>query len=260
MEKVFKTKLASSYYDEYANPNGFLFAPVDIIIPFHNEHHKVSRLLQGIFGSIRTNRYQISLVDDGSTNEEFIDLFRKVPGVVSFRHEEQRGFGAALNTAIQRTKQPYILILHSDVEVRGGSWLSELGKTYNDLREKKVKMIGAMTNNPVVDDERMICESGNTVSDFILGDGFLPLYCALCKRELFNRVGLFKEYPYAGGEAEEFAFRMRKKGYKQGVCGSSWVYHEGRGTLKNYDKDTGPNKRVQEVLEKAKQELKVDVS
>jgi GT2 family glycosyltransferase len=263
MEKIFKSRTlgeTSTHYHEQNNPHGFLFAPIDIIIPFHNEHNLVSRLIESIFNSVRTNRYQINLVDDGSDNESFINSLSKIPGVVSYRHEKQRGFGAAVNTAIQKTKQPYILILHSDVVVKGNTWLSKLGETYNNLRTKNIKMIGAMTDNPVVDDARMVSERETPVKDFILGDGFLPMYCVLCRRELFQRVGLLKEYQYAGYEAEEFSLRMRKMGYKQAVCGSSWVHHDGRGTLRVYDEDTAANRRVREAMLKIQETAQSDMA
>ena len=32
-------------------------------------------------------------------------------------------------------------------------------------------------------------------------------------------------------EDEEFAFRMRKNGFNQGVCGTSWIHHDGGATI-----------------------------
>jgi GT2 family glycosyltransferase len=51
---------------------------------------------------------------------------------------------------------------------------------------------------------------------------------------LFSRVGGFlKNYPYGYYEDEEFAARLRKYGYKQAVCRSSWVHHEGACTIRS---------------------------
>jgi len=73
----------------------------------------------------------------------------------------------------------------------------------------------------------------------------------LAHRELFNKVGSLKECPYAGTEAEEFAVRMRLMGYKQAVCGTSWVNHSGGATLANFTE----NIKVQEMLRKVKEEF-----
>jgi glycosyltransferase involved in cell wall biosynthesis len=226
-------------------------APVDIILPFHGEHDKVGRLIESIFQTIHSNRYQISLVDDASDNVSFIKEFKKVPGVVGFRNEEQKGFGASINLALRNTKQPYVLILHSDVVVSGTNWLSNLGNSFNSLRARNnaVKMIAPTTNNPCGNDA-LRGEKGQERSDFVLGEGsFCRFIVPQCRRGLFHKLGLFKEYKYAGGEAEEFAARMNANGFIQGVSGTSWVQHEGRGTLRNYDK----NKAVLMEMEKIKE-------
>ena len=44
--------------------------------------------------------------------------------------------------------------------------------------------------------------------DYVLNDGFLPMYCVLAHRQLFKTVGPLAEYPYAGTEAEEYAYRI----------------------------------------------------
>jgi GT2 family glycosyltransferase len=75
------------------------------------------------------------------------------------------------------------------------------------------------------------------------------MYCVIANRELFNRIGFLKEFPYAGTEAEEFAYRMRSKGFKQGVCGSSWVHHIGGATLKQYENDKKVNKILRNTYE-----------
>jgi hypothetical protein len=55
----------------------------------------------------------------------------------------------------------------------------------------------------------------------------------MCHRELFNRVGgPLKPYPLCGYEDEEFAYRMRKFGFKQAIATNSYVFHEGECTIK----------------------------
>jgi GT2 family glycosyltransferase len=59
------------------------------------------------------------------------------------------------------------------------------------------------------------------------------------------------ECPYAGTEVEEFAWRMRKNGFTQGVCGSSWVHHDGGATLEKFKN----NKKVREILRKTRESV-----
>jgi glycosyltransferase involved in cell wall biosynthesis len=239
-------------------PDPFYMAPVDIIIPFHGEHDKVSKLLESIFRTIHTNRYQISLVDDASPNVNFIKEFKKVPGVVGFRNDQQKGFGACINGALVRTKQPYVLIMHSDVVVEGNVWLARMGELLLAWKEHGYKMVSPLTDNPVVDDPMLAAVRRESTKESIpVRKGkFLPMYCALCHRELFRRVGPLKEYPYAGGEAEEFAGRMLSHGFRQAVCAESWVHHDGRATIQKFDNNT----KAQEILQKVRPRIEQDIN
>src|SRR5690606_27094381 len=239
-------------------PPPFYRAAVDIIIPFHNEHNLVGELISSILRTVRTNRYQLTLVDDFSESDQFIHeieawnkkasekeaIRAKMPEIVCIRHDKHKGFGAAVNTGLRNTKQSWVVVLQSDVLAEANTWLSSLGECMQRLKSQGVKMICPKTNNPVVNDPVFVGSRGDHTEDVVLKEGFIPMYGFLCHRELFKRIGLLREYPYAGGEAEEFAARMRANGFQQAVCGSSWLHHEGSATLKNY----AANKKVQEIL------------
>lgn len=238
---------------------------VEIIIPFNGKHSSVTTLMESIFKSVSTNRYQITLIDDGSENDSFISAINesKMPGVVCMRHDKSSGFGSALNSVLQNPKNdwiPWILIMHSDVIVEGSTWLASLGASMQKLKSSGVKMISPRTNNPgdslqALFDEKKINKRENCCEDFILSeDQYLPLYCTLCHRDLFRHVGYFKEFPFAGCEAQEFAIRMRKHGFLQAICGSSWVYHEGEGTLSRL------NKKEKELLRKTRQDFETKMN
>lgn len=236
--------------------NPFYMAPVEIIIPFHGEQSRVAKLMESIFATVHTNRYLISLVDDGSLNKTFIKDIdkKKLPGVRCFRTDENKGFGAAVNLALNTPwskKITWIAIMQSDVFAEENNWLSNMGETMNLLKNQGVKMVSPMTNNPMVESAVLTGQKSDRRPDVVLTEGYLPMYCVLAHRELFNKVGLLKECPYAGTEAEEFAVRMRMMGYKQAVCGTSWVNHTGGATLANFTE----NKKVQEILRKVKEEF-----
>lgn len=236
--------------------NPFYMAPIEIIVPFHGEQARVAKLMESMFATLHTNRYLISLVDDGSINSSFIkDIDRKkIPGVRCFRTDENKGFGAAVNLALKtpwNKSVTWVAIMHSDVFAEENNWLSNMGETINLLKSSGVKMISPMTNNPMVDFSFLTGKKNEIRPDFVLDEGYLPMYCVLAHRELFNKVGLLKEYRYAGTEAEEFAYRMKKLGYKQAVCGKSWINHSGGSTLSNFSQ----NMKVQEILRKNKEEF-----
>lgn len=251
----------------------FHMAPVEIIIPFHGETTRVSNLMDSIFKTVHTTRYLITLVDDGSVNKSFIkDIDRHFSkpfrGVRCFQQKEQKGFGAAVNLALANPwsdKITWVAIMQSDVLVSDNRWLSNLGECLNRLKSLagqsesdplgSVKMVSPMTDNPMIESEKLaekfIGKKGDIRPDHVLTEGYLPMYCVLAHRELFKKVGPLIEKPYASIEAEDYAVRMRLMGYKQAVCGSSWVHHEGGLTLARYKDNT----RVQEMLRKIKEEF-----
>lgn len=237
--------------------NPFYMAPVEIIIPFYDEQSHVAKLMESIFNTVYTNRYLITLVDDGSKNKSFIKDIdkKKLPGVRCLRQNENKGFGAAVNLALKTPwsgKITWIVIMQSDVFAEDNHWLSNMGETMNLLKGKGVKMVAPMTNNPMTESNFLIGKKAIHKEDHILTEGFLPMYCVLAHRELFNRVGFLKECPYASNEAQEYAIRMQKMGYSQAICGKSWINHIGGVTLANLAQDH----KAQEILRKVNEEFK----
>lgn len=230
----------------------FYMAPVEFIIPFHGQQSKVTQLVESIYATINTNKYLITLVDDGSPNKDFIKMIQKskLTGIRCLA-QEHKGFGAAVNLALKTPSEyniPYVCILHSDVLMNFGNWFLQLGNSLLDLKKSSVKMISPLTNNPVIDFPDLKAEKTEKKEDKILTEGFLPMYCALAHRELFSRVGLLSEFPYAGTEAEEYAARMNTAGCKQAMCGSSWIQHHGEATLSKFKN----NAKIQEILRNAR--------
>lgn len=245
-------------FDINKNRGSFYMKPVEIIIPFHNHQASVMNLIDSIFRTVITNRYLITLVDDGSNFKDFREALVKGKmlqnGVRYLKLDKQKGFSAAINYALANPPPqniPYVCIMQSDTKAEHLNWLENLGEALLNLKDKKVKMVAPMTNNSLVFQkvfQREINDPQN--DDTVINDAFIPMYCFMCHRELFKHIGLLREFPYAGTECEEFAIRMTSRGFFQGLCGSSWIHHEGRLTLKEYDK----KHKIQEILRNARNE------
>lgn len=218
---------------------------VDIIIPFHGEQGKVSNLIKSIVMAVRSNPYRITVIDDASpekldnnTNSFVADLKNfdnnRPPGTIpilqAFRSEQHLGFGGAVRYGLQQTKYPWVLVMHSDCIVEQPNFMLEMGKCLIRNQSKNVCLVTAKSNNPKNGDPRVFGDR-NPTPDIMLEDSFAPLFCFMCPRRLFERIGALREYPYTGYEDEEFYHRMTSKGLKQMICGSSWVKHEGGGTM-----------------------------
>jgi GT2 family glycosyltransferase len=236
-------------------------AQVDIIIPFHGQYEKVTDLVESIYRCTRSNYFTVTLVDDHSPNESFINhiahnLNRSISRTKSpnkfnaVRGKEQRGFAACLEIGFERTESPFVCFMNSDCMVEDPNWLKSMGETLLKLKGESVRMVAPITNEPVEGDPAQKGDRTDRTLDHVIieDDSHLSWVCVLCHRELFARCGGFlKPYPYGYYEDEEFAGRMRKYGFKQAVAKSSWVYHEGRATVKSlWRKDPAIRKIMEE--------------
>jgi len=223
---------------------------VDVVIPFYGQYEKVASLVTSLIHHTMTPHFRICLVDDASPNQDFIQYgFGQIPNLLEVRNDEQIGFGACIQKGIEaldkvrRKNQPifkWVVIMHSDCLIKEPRWLLNLGQSMMKLKDQGIKMVAPLTNNPTVDNFKMkssaslIPDEETDFADIVLDeeDEYLPLYCAMCHRELFNRIGHIKHYPFAGYENAEFAKRMRAYGFSQAISVKSFIYHEGDCTMK----------------------------
>ncbi|RDJ35108.1 MAG: glycosyltransferase [Crenarchaeota archaeon] len=220
----------------------FSRAKVDILIPFHEQHDKVSALINSILLNVKSNPYRITLIDDGSANREFISTFKDYdkgrpmgaqPILQFIRNEQRLGFAKALEKGLEATRNPWLMIMHSDCLVEDPQWMLEMGKSLLLLKNKNVKMVSAKCQKPYPGvTHKIVGRKRERKADVVLEDGFLPLFCVMCHRDLFRHIGGFIKN-YTTYEDEELAIRMNHHGYKQAICGSSFIYHEG-GCTYNY--------------------------
>jgi O-antigen biosynthesis protein len=225
----------------------FSRSAVDIIIPFYGQYDRVAKLVESIWITTRSNPYNICLVDDASHNADFINNFKDQPQVTVIRAEKRLGFGGALKLGYEATSLPWVLFLNSDCEVQEPGWMVEMGRSLISLKDKGVRMVSAKTNNSVGGDKRQEGGKRNPCPDSILEDGFLSLYCTMCHRQLFQHIGGFiKNYPLGGFEDQELAFRLKSFGFKQAVCGRSWIFHEGYATIDAVCKEDSKNLEIME--------------
>lgn len=226
---------------------------VDIIIPYHGQYHLVRKLMDSILKLTSSPEYRIILVDDGSPNESFIELWNKYgmenrsknefgersqPKITGVRLDNHVGFGGALQAGYNASNSPYVCFLNSDCVIKNPVWLQAMGESLLKLKSQNVRLVSARSNNPVSEIPELKSEDATGLDEDVIVDQHLPLFCAMCHRELFPRIGGFiKNYPYGMYEDEELYHRMKKYYMQQAVCAKSWVYHKGEATLKKFFHD-----------------------
>ena len=236
----------------------FFASAVDIIIPFHGQYLHVQKCLDSIYRHTNTNPFRIILVDDASPCKEFLVEVQKQCPAVGVRLDQRAGFAGALLAGYMESTCPWVVFMHSDVEVVTMDWLLQLGESLVRRKADNCRMALAMSDNPGVDNKFLRPRPGpGDYSDIVALDEPLPLYCAMFHRELFPRIGGFlQQYPYAGYEDTELFYRMKSRGYKQLVCGKSWVRHVGGVTI---DAVCHADPQAREEMEKNKDRCIADL-
>lgn len=236
-------------------------SPVDIVCTFHGQYQKVTRLVESIFRCTKSNPYNIYLVDDCSPNKEYLlyDPITKSPieieGLKLIRTPEQLGFGGALFHGFKETTAPWVVFINSDCAIEDLGWLKNMGTSLKTLKDQGVRMISPLSNNSCGHDYQQMSKekymSSEHKIDVILDINkkeYLSFYCVMCHRDLFAKCGGFiRDYPFGWYEDMEFAYRMNKNGYKQAVCHSSWIYHEGEATIKDVWRKNPESREIMEI-------------
>ena len=103
---------------------------VSIIIPVFNQFRYTHACLASLQGIQKEARFEVILVDDGSTDET-ATLVPQVENLVYLRNETNSGFIASCNRGAAEARGKYLVFLNNDTTVKTG-WLRALLETFAD--------------------------------------------------------------------------------------------------------------------------------
>ncbi|MGN0488968.1 MAG: glycosyltransferase family 2 protein [Ruminococcus sp.] len=168
---------------------------VSVIIPVYNYKDLISECIDSVLNQKTKYRYEIILVDDGSTDgaSEICDTYKKYANVVVI-HQKNSGIGGARNTGLNHAKGKYIMFVdcddfvHSDfIEIM----MNEAYATNNDIIICGFSLIKKQ-NGKVVSSREMACSPNNIMGykekeDLIMNYPGLP-WNKIYKRETFDDI------------------------------------------------------------------------
>lgn len=118
--------------------------PISVVIPAYNEENGIAPVLEELKETLQKADVaaEIIVVDDGSTD----DTAQKAEeaGVRVVRHEENRGYGAALKTGFREACNEYVIITDAD-----GTYPSDAILEMLPLRLNHEMVVGARTGKNV---------------------------------------------------------------------------------------------------------------
>jgi hypothetical protein len=150
------------------------------------------------------------------------------------------------------------MFLNSDCVVTDPGWMLEMGRALIDLTSQNVKMVAAKSNNPGPSaPQGMKQEDSSRVRTSCWRRNFFR-FTVRCATETCSHTSAAssRSTRMAATRTRNCRYRMRFYGYKQAVCGNTWIFHEGEATFKALIEK---NPEVLEVLEKNRQTCVDDV-
>jgi hypothetical protein len=193
---------------------------VSVVIPFYNAKASLPNLLESLLSqNFPENRYEIMLVDDGSTNSssdvitKAMEKRREACNIKVLRSDERGGPARARNFGIKNSNGEIIAFTDADA-VPNKDWLTELVKGFKD------DSIGGVTGKVVTEFQKLLYPlSVSPVSEFVT--------CNIAyKRKALTQSGLFDEnFKCPFREDSDLAYRILDQGYRIVPQNSAVVYH-----------------------------------
>lgn len=200
---------------------------ISIIIPAYNNANLTLDCLKGL---IQTHSiyFETLLIDDGSKDPIYKVLSRMFPRVQVLHNETNQGFVRSVNRGIQAAKGTYILLLNNDTHISDSLWLRKL---YDGMVKRKLDMAGVVGGRLNEKTWTYIPGEAKRATDKFQ---FLPFWCCLIRREVFDTVGLLDErFGLGFFDDVDLYYRAKKAGFKGGIVENIGIRHLYHSTFKS---------------------------
>lgn len=225
---------------------------ISIVILNYNNSEDTIECIKSIYERLTYRRFQIILVDNGSSKEDLKKLqdwversgllkeetsFREE--LIFIRNEENLGFAAGNNIGIKlalKNGADYIWILNNDTIIEKDALESSLS-AIKQLASKKVGIVSSKIycyedkSKVQFDGDNVFYEGMEDKKDNPKIVGFAPACSLLISREVFEKAGLFNEDYFLYYEDNDFCKRTLKKRFNILYNPFSKVYHKGGASI-----------------------------
>jgi GT2 family glycosyltransferase len=250
---------------------------LSIVLVCWNNKDYLGPCLRSLYEEDLDNRFDVVVVDNGSTDGSQEMLRRQFPEVRIIQNEHNVGLAQASNLGIVATRGRYILLLNNDTLVNGPSLDAMVG--FLD-KMPNAGAAGGRLLNPDGSFQAGYARFSTLTEEFLIathmgelfwdgypshGDteqvkavGWLSSACLLIRREALRQVGLLDETYFIYGDETDLQFRLRKAGWGVYYLPTATTIHFGgrsmnrwsrrkmvyRGKMLFYKKHYGPRRTL----------------
>ncbi len=202
------------------------------------------------------SNYQILLIDNGSTKENYSDLLNKLPEndeILLDRIENNRGYVGGINYGLNKISElngDYILIMNNDTIVDSNA-ISELVKTSKDYRDEAIvtgkvyyydepnvfQDVGyEFENKQYLYVKRLgLNEIDTGQFDEVKERDMLDDVFWLFSSKVLKKNGIYSTYFWFNNEQADFALRAKKNGFKLVFTPYASILHKGSVSIGGRD-------------------------
>jgi len=227
---------------------------VSVVIVAYGGLELTKACLESLLGAETWPRLDVIVVDNASsdgTPEYLASVAAADPRVRCVYNRENRGFAAANNQGIALAAGEIVVLLNNDTVVPPGL----MGLLAGHLaRDASIGLLCPTTN--FCGNEARVEPGYEAMADLpafaarrarehrgrVFDIGVAAMYCVAARRQVLDEVGPLDEaYGVGMFEDDDFAVRMRAKGYRVACAEDAYVHHVGQGAFRKlspeeYDK------------------------
>ena len=172
---------------------------ISVIVAAYNQERYISRCLRSLIAqTIDRDKFEIVVINDGSTDRSSAVLGEFIGEIVLIDNEKNIGLPASLNKAIRRARSPFVVRVDADDYVNS----QFLHLLHEFLRENKY-MDAVACDYLLVDDQEEVLGRKNCLTD--------PIACGIMFRtEQLIDIGLYDE-TFLLHEETDLRLRFTKK-------------------------------------------------
>jgi cellulose synthase/poly-beta-1,6-N-acetylglucosamine synthase-like glycosyltransferase len=209
-----------------------------VIIPAYQAAAVLPRCLVAVQQqTIERTRYEIIVVDDGSTDETAVvaeQMLKEFPAACII-HAAHGGAALARNLGAQAAQGDLLLFTDADCEP-GPDWIEQFARVFADpgvsgakgaYRTRQRSLVARFVQQEYQD--RYDRTQRQAVIDFI------DTHSAAYRRNVFlDNDGFDASFPGASVEDQEFSFRLAERGHRLIFVPAAVVYHQHTTTVGHY--------------------------